>query len=194
MSKPDTRRASGVQRRILDAAREVFRQHGEASASMDDIATAAGIARPNIYRYFANRKALVLEVLVAEIEASNAERRRALPIIGPVRELLVESLVMGAERVRANKLLTATLKDGLDVAAQVVSGDRRILDVEFEYWAPLLAHGRARREITPHLSDERIVRWFMTFHFLAASRPELVDDDVRSWIADFIVPPVLAQG
>jgi AcrR family transcriptional regulator len=188
---PEAHRGTAVQDRIVDAAREVLRSHGVHHTRMDDIAVAAGVARPNIYRYFPNRESLVLEVLVAEIRAANEERRQVIPVIGPVCDLLVESLALGAERARADELLTSTLRDGLDVTARIIGGDRRIIDVELEYWAPLLAHGRARREILPQLSDERIIRWFMAFHFLSASRPELLNGDVRAWIADFVVPPLL---
>lgn len=42
---------------ILDAAAVVFAEHGEA-ASMSDVATAAGVGRTTLYRYFPSRETL----------------------------------------------------------------------------------------------------------------------------------------
>jgi len=47
-----------VQDRILDAAATCFRERGVEGTSMGDIATAAGLQRPNLYRYFPNKEAL----------------------------------------------------------------------------------------------------------------------------------------
>jgi AcrR family transcriptional regulator len=60
---------------ILDAAAEVFARRGS-GASMADVATAAGIARATLYRYFANRQALRRE-LVRSAVTDAAGRLRA---------------------------------------------------------------------------------------------------------------------
>jgi TetR/AcrR family transcriptional repressor of mexCD-oprJ operon len=49
---------------ILDAAARVMAERGEA-ASMSDVASAAGVARATLYRYFGSRQALEDEVVVA---------------------------------------------------------------------------------------------------------------------------------
>jgi AcrR family transcriptional regulator len=56
---------------ILDAAAAVLAEHGDA-ASMADVATAAGIGRATLYRYFANRDDLLRALTRAAIEDASA--------------------------------------------------------------------------------------------------------------------------
>jgi TetR/AcrR family transcriptional regulator, mexCD-oprJ operon repressor len=57
MSNRQTRLHARVSAAILEAAAAVLAERGE-QASMADVATAAGMARATVYRYFPNREAL----------------------------------------------------------------------------------------------------------------------------------------
>jgi AcrR family transcriptional regulator len=57
MSKRQTTLHARVSSAILEAAAAVLAERGE-QASMADVATAAGMARATVYRYFPNREAL----------------------------------------------------------------------------------------------------------------------------------------
>jgi AcrR family transcriptional regulator len=57
MSAPDRRRA------IELAAGSVFAEHGYAAARLEDIAAAAGVTKPVVYRHFGSKKALYLALL-----------------------------------------------------------------------------------------------------------------------------------
>ncbi len=178
---------------ILEAARITLREKGFSATRMDDIAGRVGIARPNLYRYFAKKEDLVRALLEVEILETHNQRRHRIPVRGPVRPILVESLHVGADLARGNELLSLIFADSLaDVTARLVADDDELLALETEYWRPILEHGRRRNELRPGLSDDRILRWFMTNHYVLMSRPELVGEDIRSWIDDFVVPPVLA--
>lgn len=188
--------AERVSRRqsILEAARITLRERGLEAIRMDDIAGRVGIARPNLYRYFSHKDDLVKALLEVEILETHRRRRHRIPLRGPVRPILVESLVQGSELARGNELLSMIFADGLaDVTAKLVAMDDHLLEIEFAYWRPVLEHGRARHEIRTNLTDDRIMRWFMTNHYVLMTRPELVGDDVRSWLEDFVVTPILAD-
>jgi AcrR family transcriptional regulator len=193
----DTRaeRARPPRERIVEAAREAFRRDGIAATPLGDVAAIAGVARPHLYRYFANREALVLEVLIYEIRQVNAERWRRFTLSGPVRPLILDSLMLGHEIAHDDYLAKlAFMGEALALTADVVSREPAILDAQYEYWGPVLEYGRARREIAPELSNERIVRWFLANHVLLVERPELVPDgDVYAWFRDFVVPPVVVD-
>jgi AcrR family transcriptional regulator len=59
----DERRA-----RILDAAAQVFADRGYESASLDEIAQAAGISKPVIYDHFASKKQLHISLLDSQTD------------------------------------------------------------------------------------------------------------------------------
>ncbi len=62
---------------ILEAAFEVFGEHGLAGARLDDIAKRAGVAKGTIYLYFPNKEALFKEMIrqtvVAHLERSERD-------------------------------------------------------------------------------------------------------------------------
>ncbi len=178
--------------RILDAAKEAFRRDGYA-APLDEVAARAGVARPHLYRYFRSREEIVLEVLISEIRDVNRARWERFTLTGPVRPLILESLILGHDVANEDYLArVALVGEALSITADLVSREPSILAAQYEYWGPVLEYGRARGEIAPHLDNEHIVRWFLTAHVLVAERPELIPNgDVRAWFDNFIVPPVV---
>jgi AcrR family transcriptional regulator len=50
-------------RRILDSARKIFFRDGFEAANLDEVATAAGVAKGTIYRYFESKAELYVAVL-----------------------------------------------------------------------------------------------------------------------------------
>jgi AcrR family transcriptional regulator len=70
---------------ILDAAFTRFSQYGFRNTSIDDIARAAGISRPLVYQYFANKEAVLRELalhlheqVLVEASAALADTERSL--------------------------------------------------------------------------------------------------------------------
>ena len=66
---------------IIDAAARALAEHGE-QASMADVATAAGVARATVYRYFPSREALLADV--AKFAMADAGARLASARISEV--------------------------------------------------------------------------------------------------------------
>lgn len=181
--------------RIIEAAREAFRRNGIAATPLDDVAALAGVARPNLYRYFASREELVRQVVIAEVRAVNAARWSRVTLSGPVGPLILESLVIGHDLANDYMAHVTLVGEAATATAELMSSDEGIAAAQYEYWGPLLEYGRARGEIAPGLSNDRIVLWFGANHVLVSERPELVPaGDVRAWFADFVVPPVLAPA
>jgi TetR/AcrR family transcriptional repressor of mexCD-oprJ operon len=71
MSEPVARQPlqQRVAAAILDGAARILAVHGE--ASMNDVATAAGVARATVYRYFPNRQALLDELARAAVSEAD---------------------------------------------------------------------------------------------------------------------------
>ena len=73
-----------ARRDILESAARVFARRGYASATLAELAEAAGYAAPSLYRYFASKEQIfesLLEMISAEVqEAFEAPVDRRLPL------------------------------------------------------------------------------------------------------------------
>lgn len=74
--------------RIVEVAREVFREHGY-DASLDEIAKRAGVGAGTLYRHFPTRDALLDAIMQSWVDRVNEATEKVLAFEGPDRELLV---------------------------------------------------------------------------------------------------------
>jgi len=74
--------------RIVEVARELFREHGY-DASLDEIAKRAGVGPGTLYRHFPNRDALLDAIMQSWVDRVNEATEKALAFEGPDRELLI---------------------------------------------------------------------------------------------------------
>ncbi len=96
MATPEQRRQSLTDVRralVLDAAREVFQQHGLAGANVREIARRAGYTPGAIYSYFDSKEAIYGALLGESLERLNAAVDCAAPdgAQGPAAELRARS-------------------------------------------------------------------------------------------------------
>jgi AcrR family transcriptional regulator len=178
--------------RILDAAKRQILERGMQKMRIEQIAAEVGLQRPNVYRYFPSKNALVLEVLISETREILRARRRQVPIKGPVAPLLVESLLLGFRLSQSTGVFSACLDEDSHQTAQLLT-QPAFVTIAGEYWAPLLQHGRHRGEIDPDLDDDEIVRWFLGIQILLHEHPELFGgpDTVRDYLTKLAIPGVL---
>lgn len=85
------RREAGVEdtrERVITAARETFSQDGFFRASLDDVATRAGVARATVYYQFKSKFGLLEAAIEGTIENSPRQRvRDALDLADPAQAL-----------------------------------------------------------------------------------------------------------
>ncbi|MBZ5734826.1 TetR/AcrR family transcriptional regulator [Nocardioides sp. TRM66260-LWL] len=74
--------------RIIDTAREVFREQGY-DASLDEIAKRAGVGAGTLYRHFPTRDALLDAIMQTWVDRVEEAAEKALAFEGPPRELLL---------------------------------------------------------------------------------------------------------
>jgi len=74
--------------RILDAALEVFSQHGFRGATLDQIAAEAGLSKPNILYYFSGKEDIHITLLNGLMDTWLAPMREIDPGGEPLEEIL----------------------------------------------------------------------------------------------------------
>src|SRR3954452_14857481 len=85
--------------RISQAAVRLFTEHAYADVHMDDIAAAAGVAKPTLYRYFATKEALFIEALECALEELRDEIRSLRTGTGSVEGRFPRAVAWVLDRV-----------------------------------------------------------------------------------------------
>ena len=64
----DQRRSTRKRRAILEAATAVFLRNGYLGTSMDEIAALAGVSKQTVYKHFADKKRLFVEIVTSTVD------------------------------------------------------------------------------------------------------------------------------
>jgi len=128
--RPRTRIQAKNRATILEAALEVFSQHGFRGATLDQIAQEAGLSKPNVLYYFPSKEA-IHRALLAELMDVWLEPLKALNGAGdPIEELLdyvARKLEMSREMPRESRLFANEVLQGAPRFGEFVAGALKAL-------------------------------------------------------------------
>lgn len=82
--QPRQARSIETRARILDAAKEVFAEHGYAAGTTNRIAEAASMSVGSLYQYFPNKDAILMELVNAHIAEGMTALADAVANAGPI--------------------------------------------------------------------------------------------------------------
>lgn len=161
LQQPRTRIQQKNRETILDAALEVFAQHGFRGATLDMIAAQAGLSKPNLLYYFPSKEAIHVTLLsqlmdtwldplrdldadgdpIAELRAYVRRKLELSRDYPRQSRLFANEIVQGAPRMQT--ALATDLKALVDEKSAVIAGwskAGRIADVDphhliFSIWA-----------------------------------------------------------
>ena len=132
-----TRRRTRIQEeneaRILDAALDVFSAHGFRGATLDQIAGAAGMSKPNLLYYFARKDDIHIALLDRLLEDWLVPLRAIDPEGDPVEELrryIRRKLEMARTRPRESRLFANEMVQGAPRMHVTLEGPLRRLVAE----------------------------------------------------------------
>jgi TetR/AcrR family transcriptional regulator len=128
MTRPRTRIQQRNSEHILDAALEVFSQHGFRGATLDQIAEVAGLSKPNLLYYFASKEAIHV-ALLSQLLVTWLDPLRAMNPEGePVEELLGyvrRKLELSRDFPRESRLFANEIIQGAPRMREVIEGELR---------------------------------------------------------------------
>lgn len=162
---------------VLEAAARCFARWGVPRTRVEDIAREAGIARPNVYRYYPSKDAIVLAVVVAQIRSHHRRLAERLPLSGPAAQIVLPALVSGIVESGKDFYATGLVRpESANATAGHLATAPEVREAVAEYWGPVLDYASSRGELRPGVAVADAVRWitFVQFGYLAI--PELIPD------------------
>ncbi|HSI79628.1 MAG TPA: TetR/AcrR family transcriptional regulator [Solirubrobacterales bacterium] len=173
---------------IVEAAGRLFGEHGYEATRLDEIAAAAGVTKPIVYRHFGSKRELYLALLdrhrddlagfVASIPATGALDER-------LRSVLDLWLDYVERRSYAWKLLFRDTSGGPEIAARRRQVHARARAVLAEVIRSLAASPPPRREVEPlaellSMGMAALVLWWL--EDAAVSRQAVLDALTTTWV------------
>jgi TetR/AcrR family transcriptional regulator, transcriptional repressor for nem operon len=138
-----TARGAATRGRIVEAAADLIYEHGVERTSLDDVMAASGVSKSQLYHYFADKEALVLEVISRQTE-------RVLEAQRPHLEALDSLTALKAWRDTVVRLNKAVQSKGcpLGSLASELANDsepaRKRLADSFSTWRDHIERGLAK--------------------------------------------------
>jgi TetR/AcrR family transcriptional regulator len=151
---------------ILDAALDVFSMHGFRGATLDEIATQAGLSKPNLLYYFPSKEAIHTALLTRLLETW-LDPLRALDAQGdPVEEVMAyvrRKLDLARHYPRESRLFANEILQGAPRMRPSIEGDlKRLVEEKGRILTRWMDEGRIARMNPVHLVFSI---WALTQHY-----------------------------
>lgn len=165
-ARPATRIQTRNREAILAAALDVFSAQGFRGATLDQIAEAAGLSKPNVLYYFPSKEAIHAALLSDLLDDWLAPLRALDPAGEPVAEILAyvrAKLAMSRERPRESRLFANEILQGAPRLAPVLEGT--LAPLVAEKAAVIRAWAAAGRIADVHPVHLIFSIWALTQHY-----------------------------
>lgn len=188
--------ATGTADRIVDAAYRCFDRYGVTKATMEDIASTAGVTRATVYKYFPSREHVLARIVALEIDKVNAELRARFVRRASIEESLTECLLLVVRAAARNHYLRGTLQspEYLSTVADPRSDEHRR---QRHWWSRLLDEAAQAGELAADLDRDQIVSWLTLAEqmlLIKIDALDISDRELRGFIQRMVVLPLLARS
>src|SRR6201987_4942583 len=177
--------------RILAAAERCIDRHGIRKTTMDDVACEVGLSRPSVYRYFADRDDLLIELITRHARSLLDRARRSIARQSSLPDQIVERVLYTAEHARRDPLTRHVIDpDATSLGRRMIaSGTREMMRAEM--WDPILDAALANNELPPGLPRSDIHLWLGDVTLMVMRGLEDGEGDARRYrsiLRRFVVP------
>jgi AcrR family transcriptional regulator len=183
--------ADDARERILAAAERCIDRHGIRKTTMDDVASEVGLSRPSVYRYFADRDDLLIELITRHARALIERARKSISRQSGLPDQIVEAILYTADHGRRDPLTRHVLDpDGTSLGRRMVASGASER-CRAEMWDPVLDAAVANNELPPGLPRSDIHLWLGDVTKLVMRGLEDGEGDVRRYrsiLRRFVVP------
>ena len=140
-----TARGAATRSRIVEAAADLTYAHGVDRTSLDEVMAESGVSKSQLYHYFADRDALVLEVIALQAERVLAAQQPHLGALDSLRALRAwgQAIIRLNEQVHMRGCPLGSLANELANTSE--SARKRLAD-SFSMWGERIEDGLAKMQ------------------------------------------------
>jgi AcrR family transcriptional regulator len=184
---------------LLDAAEECFSGYGVAKTTMHDVARRAGLSRPTLYRYFADREEVAVGVVMRRSERLVHRAVAHIAHQDSLEDKIVEGLVFLVDRGRRDTVVIDLVAGDASRRGKRLADSDAAWRVTEQVWAAVLDDPAVRPELSRGPGDRDVLVWLV--HVQLALIEQVGErDDAESWarvrrlIRTFVLPAFIADA
>lgn len=179
--------------RILESARQLFRERGVRRTRMSDIAEGAGVVRQTVYDWVSSRDEIVDLAMAARVRELG-ETVKAMPVDEdkPLRGQVLQVLMTMAELAGTDpeaEILAQAMPE--QHAFLFMSGPSALTDVVVDILAPYLERAKDEGLLRDELGTRAIAEWVQLVAASVRYRVASEQDDLARKMEYFLLPAIL---
>ncbi len=176
--------------KVLLCARECFVRYGVEKTRLEDVAIAAGISRPLLYKLFGGRQGLTDAVINAELKLLVEKQSVRMQQHTAFRKIMVEGIIAGIELARKDTLLMDLLLHSSlqHLPALLLDTQQPAHMITLGLWKPYFDKAREAGELPVNIDDNDMMEWLMSIQYLFLMREEVNPERIIQLLNIFLVP------
>lgn len=147
--------------RLLDAAEACFRR-GVTKTTVEDVAAAAHVSRATVYRYFPDRDALVLGVLLRDARRFLGRLQTVIDAEPSLEQAVVRGVLYTVDAVEADHNLARLFAPEVSGITTAIAGaSNALFELVTQFLHPLLDAARINGELRADVDAEQAAEWIL---------------------------------
>lgn len=181
--------------RIIEGARQCFERFGIEKTTIEDIAKAAGVSRPTVYKFFGGKMDIVDYIGFGELDkiqdAVRARVKRHPNFADMATEAVVASVI-----VASNNPYIRRFVEDLETASHSQLASSPFQLQAHQRWESLIRRAQANKELADDLAVGDVVDWLSRNQVMLLRTVDHFggdEDRLRYLVRRFVVEPLLAN-
>ncbi len=186
--------AQQARERILDAASRCFDRVGIPRTTMADIANESKVTRTTLYRYFENREAVVVGVMLREAQYLRERLLEALADIDDVGEFIVEGILFCLREAPKRRLHIYLFGgEASNLMGRLFLSSEQLFEIGIELVRPLFEPAKEKGLLREGIELEALLEWAsrITISYMTTPSTRIESEDEMRRVLEMLVLPVV---